>query len=198
MPQISEPWHIHASLMLPFKSIAHSVGKYDGNMLVPPSRVPSYFLWQFTSLSSLTRPTSTRPGPMHWAGPSGFSVYSWFLCGSYLSWVRWKGQSVRYVHEKHIQTLISYLKVPLEVTTPDSCCTYSEWLQSDKQQWQHIDYIQTIWSFFSVPQSVGVPEKANPARGVTQVCHSEAFSKQSKCFCWGRTCMPSCWTASFK
>lgn len=83
------------------------------SLLSSRCRVPSSPLWCFTSLSGLTRPTSTPLGPMLWAGFLGFSVFSWFLCGSYLNCFRWKGRSGRYV-QKPIQISVPFLKYGLK------------------------------------------------------------------------------------
>lgn len=61
------------------------------------ARAPSFLTWWSTSLSSLTKPTSTQLGLMLWAGASDCSVFSWFRCGSSIKSLRWKGQCYRLV-----------------------------------------------------------------------------------------------------
>lgn len=87
---------------LSFKNVGKRIAKHLNcmKMLYHPFRVPSSFHWWSTSLSSSTKPISTQPGLTPWAGSLDCSVFSLFLCGSSLKWLRWKGQCGRYVWKK--------------------------------------------------------------------------------------------------
>lgn len=58
-------------------------------------RVPSFFQWRDTHLSSSTKHTSIQRGHMHWAGSWDCSVFFWFLCGSSLKLLSWMGRCGR-------------------------------------------------------------------------------------------------------